>query len=192
MNFEKENINMENIIKNFEELHLSDDILLEQIPDLDLYMDQVITLFENNLASTKRNEEDKLLTKTMINNYTKDKLLMGAVKKKYSRQHIILMILIYNLKQSIAINDIKNILNPIVEKVGNNEKVNLEELYLKYLKLKKGNVEHLKTSIQEKLDLVKENEGGLLLYILSLIDMANGYKKFAENLIDNYFPKVDK
>lgn len=192
MNFEKENINTESIIKNFEELHLSDDIFLEQIPDLDLYMDQVITLFENNLASTKRNEEDKLLTKTMINNYTKDKLLMGAIKKKYSREHIILMILIYNLKQSIAINDIKNILNPIVEKVGNNEKVNLEELYLKYLKLKKGNVEHLKTSIQEKLDLVKENEGGLLLYILSLIDMANGYKKFAENLIDNYFPKVDK
>ncbi|GIM28602.1 hypothetical protein CPJCM30710_12680 [Clostridium polyendosporum] len=192
MNFEKENINTENILKKLEELHLSDDILLEQIPNLDLYMDQVITLFENNLAGTKRNEEDKLLTKTMINNYTKDKLLMGAVKKKYTREHIILMILIYNLKQSIAINDIKSILNPIVEKVGNNEKVNLEELYLKYLKIKKENSEHLKTSMQEKLDVVKENDGGLLLYILSLIDMANGYRKLAENLIDNYFPKVDK
>ena len=47
----------------------------DEIPNIDLYMDQVTTFMEENLASTKRHEDDKILTKTMINNYAKNKLL---------------------------------------------------------------------------------------------------------------------
>ena len=64
----------EDILKLLEELNLNEQIELKEIPSIDLYMDQVITLFENNLSHSKRYDEDKLLTKTMINNYTKDKL----------------------------------------------------------------------------------------------------------------------
>ena len=75
-------------------------IQLNEIPEIDLYMDQVIQLFENKLSDSKRNEEDKVLTKTMINNYAKAKLLMSIKNKKYSKEHLILMSLIYELKGS--------------------------------------------------------------------------------------------
>ena len=50
-------------------------ITSKDIPDLDLYMDQIMTLFETHLANHKKNEDDKLLTKTMINNYSKAKVI---------------------------------------------------------------------------------------------------------------------
>ena len=62
------------------------------IPNIDLYMDQVTTFMDKQLASTKRYEDDKILTKTMINNYAKNHLLPPPVKKKYSREHVLLLI----------------------------------------------------------------------------------------------------
>ena len=76
-------------------------IQLEDMPEIDLYMDQVIQLFENKLASNKRNKDDKVLTKTMINNYAKAKLLMTIKNKKYSKEHLILMSLIYEFKGAL-------------------------------------------------------------------------------------------
>ena len=59
----------------------------DEIPNIDLYMDQVTTFMEENLASNKRHEDDKILTKTMINNYAKNKLLPPPEKKRYSREN---------------------------------------------------------------------------------------------------------
>ncbi|MGL5243723.1 MAG: DUF1836 domain-containing protein, partial [Sarcina sp.] len=98
-----------------EELCLKDNILLVDIPEIDLYMDQVIQLFENKLGKIKRKEEDKILTKTMINNYSKGKLLMNIRNKKYSKAHIIMMCFIYNLKGILSLTDIKILLEPIVK-----------------------------------------------------------------------------
>ena len=64
----------------------------DDIPNIDLYMDQVTTFMEKELASSKRHEDDKILTKTMINNYAKNNLLPAPNKKKYSREHILLLI----------------------------------------------------------------------------------------------------
>ena len=57
--------------------HISgmDYIKPEDLPNIDLYMDQVTTFMEDQLASTKRHDDDKILTKTMINNYAKNNLL---------------------------------------------------------------------------------------------------------------------
>ena len=60
----------------------------QDIPNIDLYMDQVTTFMDEHLETTKRFEDDKLLTKTMINNYTKNNLLPNPNKKKYSREHM--------------------------------------------------------------------------------------------------------
>ena len=81
-------MNQETLLQMIENLQLQETIESSSIPNLDLYMDQVITLFEEKLGHTKRYKDDKLLTKTMINNYTKDKLLMPAVKKKYTKDQI--------------------------------------------------------------------------------------------------------
>ena len=111
----------QNIMNILDNLNVNQKIKLEDIPDLDLYMDQVIQLFENNLSGTKRSDDDKVLTKTMINNYAKAKLLMSIKNKKYTKEHLILMSLIYELKGGLSISDIKYLLTNIVSKYENND-----------------------------------------------------------------------
>ena len=92
------------------------DLTTKDIPSLDLYMDQIMTLFDDHLQDHKRFVDDKLLTKTMINNYTKNKLLPPSNKKKYSREHIFLLIMIYYLKSILSISDIQSLLEPLSER----------------------------------------------------------------------------
>lgn len=87
----------------------------DEIPNIDLYMDQVTTFMDRHLQSSKRFEDDKILTKTMINNYTKNNLLPPPDKKKYSKEHMLLLIFIYYFKTFLSINDIKSILSPLTE-----------------------------------------------------------------------------
>ena len=91
------------IIEILNSLPLESNIKLDEVPEIDLYMDQVIQLFESKLSNQKRNDDEKILTKTMINNYAKGKLLLPIKNKKYSKEHIILMSLIYNLKGALSI-----------------------------------------------------------------------------------------
>ena len=65
------------------------DLKASDIPSLDLYMDQIMTLFEEHLQDNKRYNEDKLLTKTMINNYTKAGIIKPVKGKKYTKEQII-------------------------------------------------------------------------------------------------------
>ena len=87
----------------------------EDIPSIELYMDQVTTFMDKYLSQNKRYEEDKTLTKTMINNYTKNNLLPPPEKKRYTKEHLILLIYIYYLKNFLSISDIKNLLDPLNE-----------------------------------------------------------------------------
>lgn len=159
------------------------DIETAEIPKLDLYMDQVITLFENAYGTSKRLPEDKLLTKTMINNYTKDKILMPAKNKKYTPEHIVQMALIYHLKQSLTISDIKNLFQSTLHQ----QDTNLWNVYEDFLAWKKSQGHTLEAQVEEQLG---ENTAGhndkeeTLLTILSLIHYANSYKRLAEKMID--------
>ena len=86
------------------------------IPNIDLYMDQVTTFMDEQLASTKRYKEDKILTKTMINNYAKNNLLPSPENKRYSKDHLLMLIFIYYFKNILSISDIQTLLGPITEK----------------------------------------------------------------------------
>ena len=88
----------------------------EDIPNIDLYMDQVTTFMEEQLVSSKRYADDKILTKTMINNYAKNKLLPPPEKKRYSKEHVLMLIFIYYFKNILSINDIQTLLTPITQK----------------------------------------------------------------------------
>ena len=88
----------------------------DDIPNIDLYMDQVTTFMEKELASSKRHEDDKILTKTMINNYAKNNLLPSPEKKRYSKDHLLMLIFIYYFKNILSISDIQTLLGPITEK----------------------------------------------------------------------------
>ncbi|MBN1069615.1 MULTISPECIES: DUF1836 domain-containing protein [Clostridium] len=189
------------ILNIMENLNLDKKINLEDIPELDLYMDQVIQLFENKLSVLKRKEDDKVLTKTMINNYAKAKLLMSIKNKKYSKEHLILMSLIYDLKGALSINDIKLTLDNIVKKYENNEEYDLRSLYKTYLDMNSQDVNEFKEYMNDKEENVKNllSENNIngdfeekFLLVGSMISMSNMYRRMGEALIDEYFMGDEK
>ncbi len=98
-----------------DKLNATKQISVDQIPNIDLYMDQVTTFMDSYLADMRRYDTDKVLTKTMINNYAKNHLLPAPVNKKYTQDHIILLIYIYYLKSILSIGDIQTMLKPLTE-----------------------------------------------------------------------------
>lgn len=186
-----------------EEISSYEDIELSDIPNLDLYMDQVITLFDNKLSHLRRNEEDKILTKTMINNYTKAKILMPSTKKKYSKDHIILLILIYYLKQNLSISDISLLFKDMIKTVEstNNESLEIEKIYQCFLNVKKADSSTLQEDLNKKVNLVLQNTKDLppknlefsqmLITVLTLINQANTYKRLSEKIIDDFFTNYE-
>lgn len=133
----------------------------EDIPNIELYMDQVTTFMDSKLRSTSRYPgEDKILTKTMINNYAKNDLLPPPVKKKYSKEHVLLLIFIYYYKGILSINDIQTLLKPITERFfGNAAEYNLENIYREAFGLEKQQIESLKADVTEKFRIASETFG---------------------------------
>ena len=182
----------------------SNNINLDDFPEIDLYMDQVMQLFESKLNYTKRNNDDKVLTKTMINNYAKGNLLMKIKNKKYTKNHLILMGLIYNLKGALSLTDIKTILTPIVDSFEKEQESSLNDIYKSFLDIYDLNLEDIKTSsnkihnnikhlVNEKENILGEYEENLLL-ICAYVSMSNIYRRISEKLIDECFatPKNHK
>lgn len=194
-------MDLKELKEKFDTLNLQNQLTLEEIPEIDLYMDQVTQLFDNKFNDSKRTEEDKALTKTMVNNYAKGKLLMSIKNKKYSKEHLILMSLIYNLKGALSISDIKGSLNKIVASLENEEDYPLRDLYKLYLEQYKDDLIDVEKSIEVKFNDIEnmiskeeklnsdEFEKNFLL-LSSFINMSNMYRKMGEKLIDEYFNKL--
>ena len=168
-----------------------------EIPNIDLYMDQVTTFMETQLSSTKRYEQDKILTKTMINNYAKNHLLPPPVKKKYSKEHLLVLIFIYYFKNLLSIHDIELLLKPLTEKYfQTSEDFDLSAVYKEVCQLEKSRI----TSVQEDIknlweessrtyqDAPKKDQEYLQLFafICSLSFDVYIKKTIIEKLIDSF------
>ena len=129
----------------------------DEIPNIDLYMDQVTTFMDEHLQASKRYNEDKLLTKTMINNYTKNNLLPSPNKKKYSKEHMLLLIFIYYFKNILSISDIQSIFQPLTEKYyGGKSAVGLETIYKEVFKNQNDQMDALVKDVIRKYNKSRE------------------------------------
>ncbi|MDK2964600.1 MAG: hypothetical protein PWP53_212 [Lacrimispora sp.] len=123
----------------------------EAIPNIDLYMDQVTTFMDKHLSDTKRYPDDKVLTKTMINNYAKNNLLPAPCKKKYTKEHMLLLIFIYYFKNLLSFHDIEQLFNPITEKHFNpSNGMPLEAIYKEIFSQEETDLKRIKSDILEK------------------------------------------
>lgn len=140
---------LKSILASFDRI---DYIKAEDVPNIDLYMDQVTTFMDSKLRKTSRfPDADKIMTKTMINNYAKNDLLPPPVKKKYSKEHVLVLIFIYYYKSFLSINDIQTLLNPITEKFFHTEdSFNIETIYEEIFSMKKQQVDYLKADVSKK------------------------------------------
>ena len=152
------------------------DIRPDQVPALDLYMDQVLTLFNEGLRENKRHPEDKLLTKTMINNYSKEKLLMPVKGKKYTHQHIIQMLCIYQLKQTLALSDVKAL-------TGRDD-VDFEACFNSYLAMKKRLREVIPAELQSYPDTDLTDPNQVLTFCLALSAASTYMQRLCQQIID--------
>ncbi len=129
----------------------------DAIPDIPLYMDQVTTFMEEQLSSYKRFEDDKTLTKTMINNYAKNNLIPPPEKKKYNKKHMLLLIFIYYFKNFLSISDIQDIFKPVSERFFDNDSdIDLEYIYKYIFDLEFDGMEILMRDVSKKYNLARE------------------------------------
>lgn len=145
-------LNNENYIKKIlKELQKLDYIKPDEIPNIDLYMDQVTTFMDEHLKASKRYEDDKLLTKTMINNYTKNNLLPPPNRKKYSKEHMLLLIFIYYFKNIVSISDIHHMFGPLTQHFGDEHATfNLEDVYQEVFDLENEQIDALVEDVVKK------------------------------------------
>ena len=173
------------------------------VPNIDLYMDQVTTFMDEHLSDVKRYEDDKILTKTMINNYTKNDLLPPPVKKKYSKEHIYVLTFIYYLKNILSISDIQKLLNPLTDKFFNKEELpDLKYIYSEIYNMEKAQIASLSKDVVERTQVAKEafldvenEEDKDFLQLFSLVGLLSFdvymKKNIIESLIDDYTNKAD-
>ena len=173
----------------------------KEIPNIDLYMDQVTTFMEEHLHTSKRYPDDKILTKTMINNYAKNHLIPAPEKKKYSKEHMLLLIYIYYYKGLLSINDIQSLLEPLTERYFHTkEPLNMQSIYEEVFSLEKSQVEKMKADVIESYKIATETfadapeEEQQFLHIFSFICLLSFdvyvKKQVIEKLIDS-LPKKE-
>ena len=175
-----------------------DYIKIEDIPGIELYMDQVIKFMDDHFASLKRYEGDKMLTKTMINNYTKNKLLPSPEKKKYGKDHMLLLIFIYYFKNVLSIKDINSILTPLTENffADSDKDFSLSDIYDEVFEVCKSATADISRSVLKAFDRAKNSFEGEddekkkkylnnFAFIASLCFDVHVNKTIVENMIDN-------
>ena len=154
MTLDKDNL-LESIMASLDRIN---NIKSSDLPNIDLYMDQVTTFMQNKLKNSSRNPEvDKILTKTMINNYAKNDLLPPPVKKKYTKEHLVMLIFIYYSKGLLSINDIQTMLNPLTERYFESDgKIDLCSIYDEVFSMEEEKTRELKQDITAKFERSKQ------------------------------------
>lgn len=163
----------------------------DQIPSLDLYIDQILTLVSDKVGSIGSNGS---LTKTMINNYSKDGLIKPIKGKKYSKEHIVQMMLICYLKGVLSIGDIKRIFDGVYACEGFNGDT-LISCYDRFLNLKQSEGKLCKIIIEQlineaELDMEKNEE--FFVILMSIVSLSDCLKNVALQMIEKQYPAVDK
>ena len=128
----------------------------DKIPYIDIYMDQVTGIMDEHLKRVKRHEDDKILTKTMINNYTKAKILPPPEKKKYSREHMFLLLFIYYYKGILSLEDLKTILEDVRTRYFKNDDISVEDIYKEVFSMEACQMEVLKNDISQKFEQAQD------------------------------------
>lgn len=171
------------------------------VPNINLYMDQVLTFMDEHLSDSKRHEDDKTLTKTMINNYTKNDLLPPPVKKKYSKEHIYMLAYIYYFKNILCISDIQKLLTPLTNNFFDADSTpNMDTIYKEVYNMCKSEIRSLSKDVINKARLAEHSFDGLensdnkdflhTFLLVSLLSFDVYLKKnLIENLIDDYTEK---
>lgn len=171
----------------------------EDFPDLALYIDQAANVMNKELEIYKKNEKDQVITKTMIGNYVKHNMLPRPVNKKYTKNHLILLTLIYYLKGSFQMDEIEKLMKPLLDNYNSefDEKINLMGVYDGILELQSAEYNTMAQRTKQDIETIKhyltdsgqfdDNILELFMFIVSLSIKADAQKFLAQKLLNEYF-----
>ena len=183
---------MENIFKlkgeELEEYHMPS---WNELPDLDLYMDQVITYLERQLSIFSKSTDEKLITPSMINNYSKNDIIPRPIQKKYTREHLAHLISVLNLKNIISLTEISTL---IFHETFD------RPIYALYNKLTKIQDEAIKSTLERvresllslEMDSEKGHKEKLILLALKFSLEANACRIAAKKIIEELDISLDE
>ena len=149
----------------------------EDLPEIDLYMDQVIVLMEKYLSDLTTNDDNKLITPSMINNYVKLNIMPAPIKKKYSREHIAYLVIICSLKQVMPISQIKELINLKLKTCS------IEELLNNFSNLYQTTFSEV---IKSSNNFLNDNENSFLDTSLFLAIASSSSRLMSENILKIY------
>lgn len=159
------------------------------IPAIDLYLDQILSLVAEKNAISAPRYRDRQLTKTMVNNYSKNELISPIEGKKYSRAHIVEMLLIYALKNTLSIEEIKRVLVGVREECGFAGE-DLIRVYHEFLSLKEGNrrrVPEIVETVLKKDGLDTDSDYGFLLSLLDILSLSAYLKEVGREMLESRY-----
>ena len=151
----------------------------DQLPDIGLYMDQVVAILERQSGQYLQGEDVKAITPSMINNYVKDGIIKRPVMKKYGREHLADLLILNSAKQVLPISDIAVLLRHMEDEVSTGEK------YSYYRALQQEACEGVAARMRQALDNVGTecDERQLFIFASRLVLEANLLTSAAKMLL---------
>ena len=168
------------------------DLTLGEIPRIDLYLDQILNLVSEKNAEGSDRYKDRILTKTMINNYSKEGAILPIQGKKYNRMQVIQILFLYSLKSSLSIGEIKRIFEGVFSSEGFDEG-EFESLYNDYLTIKahsREEIDRIAGTVVDQLASDPDKDGDYIRLILSFVALSSYCRAVAEAMIDARYPAV--
>ena len=169
------------------------DLYPDEIPSIDLYLDQITSLMSEKHKEGAVRFQDRVLTKTMINNYSKDGLISPVKGKKYSKEQILQMLLVYEMKNTLSIGEIKRILQNVYA-LPSFKGGMPEEIYARFLQIKeieRAEMSELLRDFVEKHKLDPNDDSDYFTLILGLSAMSSYLKNTVQELLEARYPDVD-
>lgn len=179
-----ENYDGQALLRLIDEAVQGGDLRSEEIPQIDLYIDQIVTLFNQHLPV--EGDAELPMTKTMIHNYSKNGLIQKIKGKKYSKEHILQMLLIYHMKSTLSMQEIKAVMDALYRDGGPGEG-SLCGSYDRFLQTKEllgQKAPDLARQLQEAAGSPQEDP---LVALLTLCAASLYLRHLAQGLVEAYF-----
>lgn len=177
---------------------------LEEFPDMELYMDQAVLFLDRKLGVYKKGPKEPVVTKTMIGNYAKHRLIPRPVRKKYTKEHLLLLSLILHLKGILPMSEIALLMKPLVDNYESDfeEKLNIDGLYDGLMEIFQEKKDGLRAEVEADAARIKnllmreeaadDDTIELFMLIAALTVKAGAEKYLAQKLLDEYFAEKKK
>lgn len=169
------------------------------IPDMGLYIDQMVSCLNSELELYAKDGQAPV-TKGMISNYTKHRMLPGPDGKRYTKNHGIFMLLVFYLKSCFSMDQVQRLVKPVISNLSSewDDDVDVPGYYEEILKSVKDSEGDLAGEVRGIIKGIKKflNDRGsdddmseLIMLITTLIMRSNAERFLAEKLLDEYFPE---